>query len=406
MTDTPFKVIKGGLGDSPREEEEQRPYTFVSAWITDTRLMGVNAMCIRWKDRLGTDIHQFFYFDAVDTGFERFQEITGDDEKELREAEISFAGGLGGKKFGISEEEALFLIQDFLRVNKKTGEAPARIGIRLSKMLAEDIDLSADSRTSLFRKICKSPLSANEAVNYFMMRIADSDEAGIRYLSDGKLGAKDSPAKGTLYTVYRNKITWKDKNHAECESLLERDDGYEMWISEIGLSAEEEAAFSGMAKCVSSYKRLSRMRISDTEAFMTMSHSEFVMVYESPAGPVELSLDSTPLTKRSTMVEENDGVSYMLFRPDNNHVDTRDYRLYDDIFGIYHLTSTGQFICSANSQHDMAMLELDLVFSPIHTTLQLKGNYEFNEPVMAQFLSSGYDDFNDFVAEITKGPDE
>ena len=148
------------------------------------------------------------------------------------------------------------------------------------------------------------------------------------------------------------------------------------------------------------------MRISDTEAFMTMSHSEFVMVYESPAGPVELSLDSTPLTKRSTMVEENDGVSYMLFRPDNNHVDTRDYKLYDDIFGIYHLTSTGQFICSANSQHDMAMLELDLVFSPIHTTLQLKGNYEFNEPVMAQFLSSGYDDFNDFVAEITKGPDE
>ncbi|MBR3147456.1 MAG: hypothetical protein IKF54_04855 [Eubacterium sp.] len=406
MTDTPFRVIKGGLEDSPREEEEQKPYAFVSAWITDTRLMGVNAMRVIWKDRLGNDIHQFFYFDAVDTGFERFQEIAGSDEKELREAEISFAGGLGGKKFGLSEEEALFLIQDFLRVNKKTGEAPARIGIRLSRMLAEDIELSDEKRIALFQRICKTPLSANETVNYFMMRIADSDNAGIRYLSNGSLTAKDSPARGTLYTVYRNKIQWKDKNHAECESLLERDDGYEMWISEIGLSAGDGSSSERMSKYVSSYKRLSRMRISDTEAFMTMSHSEFVMVYESPGGHVELSLDSTPFTRRSSMVEENDGVSYMLFRPDNNHVDTRDYRLYDDIFGIYHLTSTGQFICSANSQHDMAMLELDLVFSPIHTDLKLKGNYEFNEPVMAQFLSSGYDDFNDFVAEITRGPEE
>ncbi len=47
------------------------------------------------------------------------------------------------------------------------------------------------------------------------------------------------------------------------------------------------------------------------------------------------------------------------------------------------------------------MMELDLVFSPIYKSLELTGNYELNEPVMAQFLSSGYDDFNEFLRQIT-----
>ena len=138
MTDTPFRVIKGGLDGSPYEKsEEQKPYTFQDAWVTDTRLMGVNAMCIHWKDRLDSDVHQFFYFDAIDTGFERFQEITGNDEKAIRDAEVSFAGGLGGRKIDISETEALYLIHAFQLVNKKTGETPPRIGIRLKHMLQE-----------------------------------------------------------------------------------------------------------------------------------------------------------------------------------------------------------------------------------------------------------------------------
>ena len=397
MTDTPFKVIRGGLdGRPPVTSEEQKPYTFVSAWITDTRLMGVNAMYVKWKDRLDTDVHQFFYFDAVDTGFERFQEITGNDEKELRAAETSFAGGLGGSKVGISEDEALFLIREFSRVNKKTGEPLPRLGIRMKKMLAEIPAAGGEAGKTLFSKICKSPLSPNEVVNYFMMRICDSDSAGLEFLSEGKISGKDSPARGTLYTLHRNKISWHDKNSASCESLVESDSGFEMWISEMSFSRGY----------VTSYKRKSRMRISGTEAFMMLSHPEFVMVYNITDKDAKLSQDSTPFTRRSTLIEENDGVSYMLFRPNNNHVDTRDYRLYDDIFGIYHLTSTGQFICSSSSQQDIALIELDLVFSPVYKSMELIGNYEFNEPVMAQFLASGYDDFNEFMKEITRNNDE
>ena len=397
MPENVFKVIKGGLDGVPKEsEQEQSPFSFVSSWVTDTRLMGVNAMYIHWKDRLDNDVHQFFYFDAVDTGFERFDEITGNDEKALKAAEISFAGGLGGRKVELTENEALYLIKIFREVNSKTGEVAPRTGIRMKKMIDAAEELSPEERSILFEKICKAPLSVNETINYFMMRIADSDDAGIRFLSAGRLSAKDSPAKGTLYTLHKNRIKYKNKNHAVVESLLECDSGFEMWISDVTISRGK----------VSAYNRASRLKISDTEAFMSLSHSEFVMVYEIKDEDAELTQDSTPFTSRSSVVEEDDGISYMLFRPNNNHVNTQDYRLYDDIFGIYHITSTGQLICSSNTQHDMALLELDLVFSPIYRSLDLIGNYEFNEPVMAQFLSSGYDDFNDFMSQITGGGGE
>ncbi|MBQ3282007.1 MAG: hypothetical protein IJH41_06355 [Eubacterium sp.] len=393
MSDSPFRVIKGGLDGQPADSvEEQKPYIFVSAWVTDTRLMGVNAMCIRWKDRLDTDLHQYFYFDAVDTGFERFDEVSGNDEDALREKEISYAGGLGGRKVNLDEDEALYLIQDFIKVNKRTGEPVPKITIRLKKMLQKKIVLDDGRRETLMQKVCKEPLSLNEKINYFMMRICDSDDDGIRFLSGGKLGREQSPCRGTLYTLHSNQISYTNKNNAVCRSLVESDQRYELWISELTISAGN----------IASYKRTSRMKISDTEAYMALSHSEYIMVYEMAEDAETLTQDSTPFTRRSSLVEEEDGTSFMLFRPNNNHVDTRDYKLYDDIFGIYHITSTRQFICSSGSQRDLAMMELDLVFSPIYKSLSLIGNYELNEPVMAQFLSSGYDDFNDFLKQITR----
>ena len=394
MADSPFTVLKGGLDGKPADiSAEQKPYEFVSAWITDTRLMGVNAMCINWKDRLDTELHQFFYFDAVDTGFERFDEVSGNDEVLMREKEISYAGGLGGRKIQLSEDEALFVINEFIKVNKRTGEPLPKITIRLKKMLQQWKGVRDDAafKGLIMQKICKAPLSTNEKFNYFMMRICDSDEDGIRFLSGGKLGHEASPARGNLYTLHSNQISYTSKNAAVCRSLVESDQKYELWISEIKIGKDG----------IYSYKRTSRMKISDTEAYMSLSHSEFIMVFKMADDAEKLTQDSTPFTRRSSFVEEEDGESFMLFRPNNNHVDTRDYKLYDDIFGIYHITSTGQFICSSSDQRDLAMMELDLVFSPIYKSLELTGNYELNEPVMAQFLSSGYDDFNEFLRQIT-----
>ena len=63
-----FTVIQGGLAAANRKN------TFVSAYVTDTRLMGVLAVYAHWQvevpasgDRL-PDIHQFFYIDCEEAG--------------------------------------------------------------------------------------------------------------------------------------------------------------------------------------------------------------------------------------------------------------------------------------------------------------------------------------------------
>lgn len=58
-----FKVIRGGLLDSANTSRK----TFVSAYVTNTRLMGVLGMYIHFKlpdNKALFDLHQFFYFDA------------------------------------------------------------------------------------------------------------------------------------------------------------------------------------------------------------------------------------------------------------------------------------------------------------------------------------------------------
>ena len=419
-----FSVIKGGLdegggADTPAPEPDGRE--FAEAWVTDTRLMGVVAMKIKWRVKdSGEVLHQFFYFDVLENGFERFEQIEG-DTPETRKAEISYAGGLGGQKIYISRREAVHLFRQFYRFSKEHGLKPPQPADDYAFLLFERDDLSGKESEALFRKMCPARLSANEVVNYFMMQVANGDDGGIRYLSHGAL-SKDTVPAGDLYTLHKNDITvapddpsagapdgknaaskplsngeppYAAVKHAVCESLIETDFGYEIWKSAIDL----EFGY------VKSYRRTARMRISDTEAFLALSHSEFVMIYQFDNEEEELEEDSTPFLRNADKIDEEDGYSYMLFRPDNKHVDTTSYRLSDDIFGFYHVTSSGQLISSSDSAVDIGMMELDLVMSPVFSRMELIGNYEFNEPVMAEFLESGYDDFNEFMREITREDD-
>lgn len=63
-TNHPFKVLQGGLL-SPKEIL----YQFVSAFVTNTRLMGVEVLYIHWREKTlyEEDFHQFFYFDGKNT---------------------------------------------------------------------------------------------------------------------------------------------------------------------------------------------------------------------------------------------------------------------------------------------------------------------------------------------------
>ena len=111
-----FRLIEGGLKD----KTQWRRY-FISAYVTDTRLMGVLGMYIHWRaaDRGQTaDFHQFFYFDAEETGFETYLGLWSDDPQEVAEKERENCGGLGGKKINLTLTEARHILRHYLEFNR------------------------------------------------------------------------------------------------------------------------------------------------------------------------------------------------------------------------------------------------------------------------------------------------
>ena len=77
-----FKVIVGGLS-MPDKIISRR---FLSSFVTNTRFMGVVGLYINWEieTRDGfLSMHQYFYYDAEEFGFETYKAIYGNNVAEL-----------------------------------------------------------------------------------------------------------------------------------------------------------------------------------------------------------------------------------------------------------------------------------------------------------------------------------
>ena len=100
MTKPKLTVIEGGLAASI----DKRPKYFLSAYVTDTRLMGVLAVHACWKIPYGdelSDFHQFFYIDCEEMGLETYKSFLDSDPSEIEMAEQALVGGLGASKIEI-----------------------------------------------------------------------------------------------------------------------------------------------------------------------------------------------------------------------------------------------------------------------------------------------------------------
>ena len=104
-----FQILRGGLAESAATSRKE----FVSAYITDTRLMGVVGLVVHWQlpENLSKDhFFQFFYMDAEEYGFDTYRSVltSGTDDgaleavDDLLAVENSLIGCLGGKKASLT----------------------------------------------------------------------------------------------------------------------------------------------------------------------------------------------------------------------------------------------------------------------------------------------------------------
>lgn len=134
-----LSVIVGGGGSPPT-------YKFIEGEVTDTRLMGVLGMHLRWSlpESPGPDLHQFFYFDIEELGLDSLAIYRGDDEIAVDIAGKVAFGSLGGKMVEISEREARYLVNFFIDDTVKKGEKLPEQIEELDFISSKPSDLSDD----------------------------------------------------------------------------------------------------------------------------------------------------------------------------------------------------------------------------------------------------------------------
>ena len=387
--DTKFRVLKGGLDSTTNGKK-----TFVEAYVTDTRLMGVVGLYICWKnesedEELVTDFHQFFYFDAEEYGFETYKSSVGGDLDDIRAIESALLGGLGGKKVQVTEKEACYLVQDYVRMNRRLGIPLPGEQKEYQFILNKEIALSPMERRRIFNKMSDNIVSDFQVVNYFLMRCFGHDFFAAKYLTDGRVAVEIHP-EYPMATFCKNNIELCEDREGTyiCKSLIEFNGTYHLVVSEVDV---EDLTVVG-------YKKHSGMKISSAEAAMLLARAEFVTLYNLLTDDAEFIDESiVEFTPNNMLTLHENGKMYLIFNEDNSHVNRQEYRLNADVYGMVYVSESGQMILASYDLENIMKMEKDLTQNPLAGYLVLESKYEFKEPILYEFVHSGFDDFEEFI---------
>lgn len=395
MTKPKLTVIEGGLAASI----DKRPKYFLSAYVTDTRLMGVLAVHACWKIPYGdelSDFHQFFYIDCEEMGLETYKSFLDSDPSEIEMAEQALVGGLGASKIEISERQLMGLLTEY-RLFNENHKLPLPEKYEEYRFLIEpETILTPEESHILMKLICGEIRSDYQTINYFLMRCFGRDYTGAAYLSEGKFPLD-------LYDNYRQatfckNVIDKDASYVDgataymCESLIEMNNCYETVISRVVVRDLK----------IVDFEHCSGFAVSSAEAAMMLSKPEFVTVYEVLLSEQDMdeNIGELTITLNTVMSVHDNGRLFMAFKPSNSHVDSRIFRLSNDVRGIYFLTDYGQLIMAAYSLIEIQTLERKLAACPLAPFLMATAKYEFKEPVLFEFINSDFEDFEDFLEAI------
>ncbi|MEL7655288.1 MAG: hypothetical protein AAGU75_05190 [Bacillota bacterium] len=388
MTERKFTVIKGGAAVAINNNRRR----FLSAFITDTRLMGVVGLYIHWElsnTEFASDFHQFFYFDAEEYGFETYKSLLGSDSETLTMTEQALIGGLGGNKVNVNEREAIYLLQKYVAMNENLGISLPETKSEYEFLLEEPVTLSEKENEILIDKLCTPIVSEYQLINYFLMRTFGRDFEAAEYLVACDLPLKEF-AEETGATLCKNSIEeFFEENSCSylCESLIEFDGKYKLVISEINL---QEGRVSGLKKRSSFY-------VTPAEAAMMLNHPEFITVYEILTETEDFLKLFANHTSSSMQTLHENGRLYLEFNKNNDHVNRKIFRLNEDIHGLYYATDFGQLIIAAYSLSEIHEIEKSLSRSEVNTCIIPTAKYEFKEPILYEFIQSDFDDFSDFL---------
>ncbi|MGX8773773.1 MAG: hypothetical protein ACSW8G_01800 [Bacillota bacterium] len=388
MSKVEFTVLQGGLNSSIPDAKKR----FASAYVTNTRLMGVLALYAHWTVEDGGDIHQFFYIDCEEAGLETCTIFRGDWNLEMQMAEQALVGGLGAEKVPLTAKAFRWLLNHWKEFNLRKGLPLPKNEDDYSFIFDKAPKLTKGDETELMEKICGEITSDYQVVNYFLMRCFGQDEPGAAWLAGDRVPL-DVFSNYTKATFCKNTIDPSGRPHEYIsESLVEMNGKYETIITKMRVKGLKVAKFEYCSKA----------SVTATEAALMLRKTEFATVYEllMEDEDIEDNLGEFVLNMNTVMTTHPNGRLFMAFKPTNDHVAERVFMLSNDVKGVYFLTNFGQLIVVAYDREGILELERGLASSPLRSYLLMTGQYELLDPVLFEFINSDYVDFQAFIDPV------
>ena len=400
-----MRIIHGDVLLDPKEAGGE----FVLAEATNTRLMGVVGIRIRRRTDSGFR-DQLFYLDTEEYGLDDYESFKEDSTTEDVEMAIKrLFGGLGGHRVPISEKSAIYLICQASTLNIKN-DIPLPDGIdEYAPILNSPVKLDPDEYSSLMGTICESPANDMGLVNYYIMRAVGLDSEAVSYLEspEGNFQRIELTEPGTLH---RNDIepvqplgeSSKSIKEYFSTSLIEDEKGYRLLRSKLETLGPKVISFS----------IISDMEVTGWEATNILRKDEFISYFRVGPHMIPLIREWIERYHRDATVNDHPGgILYMLFHPNNNHVNRRIYRLDNDVEVNIYTKHNGEMLIAGASAHLVERAEADIVTSLRLSASDMtdKSRYIFTEPVLGLFLLGDdeiYDSFLDFLQIFTSKGNE
>ena len=133
---------------------------------------------------------------------------------------------------------------------------------------------------------------------------------------------------------------------------------------------------------------------------MILRKTEYVSVYGPEEDLVDMISSYLELPFNTTCTHHPNGKLLMAIKPNNDHVNQPVFRLSEDVYGTFFITTSGQFVLTGYSVEDIHALEDALHKSTIGKLLIPEGKFAFKDPVLYDFVGTDLDDFLEFMEHM------
>ena len=135
---------------------------------------------------------------------------------------------------------------------------------------------------------------------------------------------------------------------------------------------------------------------------MMLTRSEYITVFKITETPEEFEKRQIDFNHPIMITEHLQGRVYLAFNSNNNHVNTTHFKLNDDVFGVCYVTDFGELLLSSYNRNSIEKFEMEILTGSIGNMLMPIAKYEFQDPVLFDFVHSQFKNFDDFVLSIQK----